>query len=66
MKHDQIEMLVNKLLSYGYHQYQIKQMISDAIEKGPADDDGVQEQLIIEVLEGYVEFGAKCKTNEKA
>ncbi|TWH49150.1 hypothetical protein [Sporomusa sp. KB1] len=62
MKHQKIEQLTQKLLDCGYYPYQIKQIISDAMESDTPTDTGIsKEQLVIDVLESYVEFGAKCK-----
>ncbi len=61
MKHQEIEKLTRKLLDCGYHSEQIKQIISEAIESGTTDTGSSQEQLIMDALESYVEFGIKCK-----
>ncbi|HWR09349.1 hypothetical protein [Sporomusa sp.] len=61
MKQEQIKQLTQKLLACGYHSEQIKHIISDALESGAADADNSQEQLIIDALASYVEFGSKCK-----
>ncbi|QDR81168.1 hypothetical protein [Sporomusa termitida] len=61
MKQEQIKQLTQKLLACGYHSSQIRHIISEAVESGTADTGSSQEQLIIEALESYVEFGSKCK-----
>lgn len=61
MKHQKIEQLTQKLLDCGYYPYQIKQIISDAMESDTTDTGISKEQLVIDALESYVEFGAKCK-----
>lgn len=66
MKQGQVEILIGKLLDCGYHNYQIKQIISDAVESNAKDNDEAQEQLIIDALESYLRFAAKCKTTEKS
>ncbi|CQR74507.1 hypothetical protein SOV_26150 [Sporomusa ovata DSM 2662] len=65
MKHQQIEKLTHQLLDCGYYPYQIKQIISDAMESDTTTDTGIsKEQLIINALKSYVEFGTKCKSGK--
>jgi hypothetical protein len=61
LKQEQIKQLTQKLLACGYHSEQIRHIISEAVESGAPDADSSQEQLIIDALESYVEFGSKCK-----
>lgn len=58
-KQEQIEQLTQKLLDCGYHSHQIKQVINEALEGAAAGSS--REELIIEALKAYLEFGIKCK-----
>ncbi|CQR74498.1 hypothetical protein SOV_26060 [Sporomusa ovata DSM 2662] len=65
MKHEKIEELTKKMLACGYHDDQIKHILRDTIENNLDDDGSLQEKLIIDVLESYIEFGTKCKQGIK-
>jgi uncharacterized membrane-anchored protein len=60
-RQEQIERLTQQLLGCGYHLHQIKQIINEAIENAATEAGRSQEELVIEALEGYLEFGMKCK-----
>lgn len=60
MKHRRIEILTRTLLDYGYHSNQIKYIIDEARE---SSGDAASEDVVIEALESYVKFAAKCKNS---
>lgn len=63
MKQQKIEALRGKLLDCGYHAEQIRHIVSEALESAATGDS--PEDVIIEALEEYLVFGAKCKMTGK-
>ena len=62
MNQSKIEILTRQLLDCGYHAEQIKHIMSEALENSTDDS---QEETIMEVLETYLAFAAKCKMTGK-
>ncbi|HML32234.1 hypothetical protein [Sporomusa sphaeroides] len=58
MKHLRIETLTRTLLDYGYHVRQVQHIVEEVRQSSGAE---AMEDAIIEALEAYVEFAARCK-----
>ncbi len=61
MRHERMETLVRQLLDLGYHSGQVKQIIDEAAKEAKESDN--PETWIIDSLESYILFAAKCRKN---
>ncbi len=62
MNQPRIEILTRQLLDCGYHAEQIKHIVNEALENNTGDS---QEEAIMEALETYLAFAAKCRMTGK-